>query len=149
MVWVRWSVVGWQVVPAAILAWGMGLLLLLPVVRWAQFLCWRALQVLVMAPLHVRRRGAVGHLLGVTPSSSSAGWPVQPPQPLLSVHVLQRVVLRVALLRVHEARGVRVRVALQVVGRQPASAHGMLRLWMLPPERLLLVVCVGWQRVAR
>lgn len=105
------------------------------------------LRVLVMGPLHVRGRGAVGHLLGVTPSAA-AGGPVQP-HPLLGVHVLQRVVLRVALLRVHETRGVCVRVALQVVRWEPASAHRMLRLWMLPPERLLLVVGVGWQRVAR
>lgn len=104
--------------------------------------------VVVGWPRHVGGRGAVGHvlLLRVTPT---AGWPAVPAHPLGVQHVLLRVVLRVALLRVHVARGVRVRVARQVVRRKPAAAHRVLRLWVLPPQGLLLVVCVGWQWVAR
>lgn len=67
----------------------------------------------------------------------------------LGVHVLQGVVLWVALLRVHVARRVRVRVPRQVVRGKTAPTHRVLHLWVLPPQGLLLVVRVGRQRVAR
>lgn len=44
MVWVWWSMMGWQVVPAAILARGVGLL---PVVRWGQFVVFRIVAAVV------------------------------------------------------------------------------------------------------
>lgn len=49
----------------------------------------------------------------------------------------------------HVSRGIRVRVALEVVGWEAPSSHWMLSLRMLSPKWLLpLVMCIGRQCVA-
>lgn len=65
------------------------------------------------------------------------------------MHVLLRVVLWVSLLSMHVSRGIRIRVALEVVGWETPSSHRVLSLWMLSPKWLLpLVMCIWRQCVA-
>lgn len=67
----------------------------------------------------------------------------------LAMHVLLRVILWMTLLWVHVARGIRIRVALEVVGWEAPPSHRMLSLWVLAPKWLLpLVVCIWRQCLA-